>query len=149
MSTHFYRSFSLAVYCLKLWKKRFSVLNDITPATCRSGAATVEVSTRESVSSQTLLTSGCATSTMHFTARHGQTLNMSIVDFSSDSSLDSNSCLNYLQVKDTESGSSLPVCSGSVRERHILQSTGHEIEATFQLRDPNKQRFLLRFEGSS
>ena len=120
-----------------------------TPATCRNHG-TINVSTSLTLSSATLVTSGCATSTLRLSARAGQTLNVSIVDFSTDSSLHAaNSCLNYLQLKDTRSTSSLPVCAGSsVRERHVMQSSGDEVEARFTLHDPSKQRFLLTFQGT-
>ena len=122
----------------------------IRRSTCQTTNGRVNVSTSLSLSSSSLVTSRCGTSTLRFSARPGQTLNVSIVDFTRESSLQAvNSCLNYLQLKDTRSSSSLPVCSGAVRERHVMQSSGHEIEATFTLHDPSKQRFLLRFQGAT
>ena len=126
-----------------------SVTTKVTRSSCQS-SQNLEVSTSLTLSSATLVTSGCATSTLRLSARAGQTLNVSIVDFSTDSSLHAaNSCLNYLQLKDTRSTSSLPVCAGSsVRERHVMQSSGDEVEARFTLHDPSKQRFLLTFQGT-
>ena len=125
------------------------VMTDISTSQCQAGQK-ISIATTLTVSSATLVTSGCATSTLRLSARAGQTLNVSIVDFSTDSSLRAaNSCLNYLQLKDTRSTSSLPVCAGSsVRERHVMQSSGDEVEARFTLHDPSKQRFLLTFQGT-
>ena len=115
---------------------------------CQSASSPIEVTTTMSLASDHVVQSGCATSRVRFSARSGQHLNISIIDFTSESHLDvTRTCNNYMQLRDVSIGQPFPVCASSPRERHVMTSEGHEVEVDFEIHDEETQKFLLRIEG--
>ena len=128
----------------------FTIVLQIDPADCRSTAATIEVTSTLSVSSDIVANARCGSSSMEFTARPGQQLNITITDFNHQNNPNNQrSCVNYLELTEP-SGKSEPVCAGSYgRTGHVMLTSGHDVTAVFHIQDPRNQRFILTFEGKS
>ena len=106
------------------------------------------VESRLSVSSEILAKSHCGSSSMAFSARPGQHLNITITDFNHLSNQNNQrSCVNYLELTEL-SGKTEPVCAGTYgRTGHVMLTTGHDVTTVFHIQDPRNQRFILTFEG--
>ena len=108
----------------------------------------MDVSTKLAVSSEILAKANCGSSSVHFTASPGQQLNISILDFNYNAHEHSRHCVNYLELIESYTGKTEPVCAGSYeRTGHVMLSAGHDVTAVFHVQDPNNQRFILSFEG--
>ena len=126
----------------------FSALT-VTHSDCNRGDKLYDVTTSTSLASDQLLTSNCGTSSLRLSARRGQRLNVSIIDFTADDAhAASRSCVNYFQLRDDVTDDAMTVCAGVERNRHVLTSTGNELRVTFHLHDASKQKFLLQLEGT-
>ena len=121
---------------------------NIQRSDCSQSGKVYNITTTTSLASDALLTSDCGTSSLSLSARPGQRLNVSIVDFTADEShAGSRSCVNYFEMRDDVTDDSMTVCAGVDRERHVLTSTGNQLRVTFHLHDANKQKFLLQLQG--
>ena len=121
---------------------------NIHRGTCSSNDPRFEIGTSvTSLPSDVIADSSCATSSLTLTARQGQRLNVTIVDYKHDVTSDPRFCENYLQLVDVTSEATTQVCAGSERVRHIMTSTGSELRVAFQLHNARNQRFLLQVQG--
>ena len=120
----------------------------MAPNDCNQRNTVYDITTSTSLVSDQLLTSNCGTSSLRLSARRGQRLNVSIIDFTADDAhAASRSCVNYFQLRDDVTDDAMTVCAGVERNRHVLTSTGNELRVTFHLHDASKQKFLLHLEG--
>ena len=116
---------------------------------CRSTASKIEVTSKLSISSETLTTANCGSSSLTFTARPGQQLNISITDFTfTNHQGNRQSCVNYLELLERDSETPKPVCAGQYgRNGHVMLTSGPEVKAVFHVQDPRNQRFIISLEG--
>ena len=113
---------------------------------CHSASHQVEVTSFTAISSHRLAQNGCGSSQLRLAARAGQTLNISLIDLTSQSHDDvTRACTNYFELQE-DSSLPVPVCAGTSRKRHIMTSHGNQVSANFQIQDPKNQRFILTLE---
>ena len=129
---------------------KFVSVNWVESAMCHAGSKNIEVATEAVLSSKNLFDVGCGGSTLQLTAKPGQQLNVSIVDFTWQAAIDqAGSCVNYLELHDTTGDDRVTVCAGPSRERDIMMSAANVLQAHFQLQDPKQQHFLLEIRGQA
>ena len=127
-------------------------MDDISPATCQ--APLQLTATTGAVLLSRLVTANCGTSSRPLTlhAQPGQTLNISLYDFSASGAAGQQSrCSDvYGDVTDLSSADTTvaaALCSGSERKRQVLSSSGHAVQITLSQDRLGSLNAILIYDG--
>ena len=132
-------------------KRYLLAVDDISPATCQ--APLQLTATTGAVLLSRLVTANCGTSSRPLTlhAQPGQTLNISLYDFSASGGAGQQShCSDvYGDVSDLSSAdtTSAALCSGSERKRQVLSSSGHAVQITLSQDRLGSLNAILTYDG--
>ena len=128
-------------------------MDDISPASCQ--APLQLTATTGAILLSRLVTANCGTSSRPLTlhAQPGQTLNISLYDFSASGAAGQQSrCSDvYGDVTDLSStdttAAAAALCSGSERKRQVLSSSGHAVQITLSQDRLGSLNAILTYDG--